>query len=117
MEERGVKRVPVLRDGALVGIVSRADLLGLAFGVPAAPEAAVSDARLLRGVEKALREQPWADAWLVFPAVEDGVVTFHGWCRSPDIERALRVLAEATPGVKGVRMELRRAPRFMIGVP
>ncbi|PWS35709.1 hypothetical protein DFH01_19165 [Falsiroseomonas bella] len=117
MEQHGVKRVPVLREGRLVGIVSRADLLGLAFGVPTAPETEISDARLLRSVEQALREQPWADAWLVFPSVEGGVVTFHGWCRSPDVERALRVLAEGHPGVKGVRMQLRRAPRFMIGVP
>jgi CBS domain-containing protein len=117
MEERGVKRVPVLRDGKLVGIVSRADLLGLAFGTAAAPEMAVSDARLLRDVERALRGQPWADAYLVFPSVESGVVTFHGWCRSRDVPRALRVLAEGLPGVKGVQMDLREPPGFLLGVP
>ncbi|WP_237213481.1 CBS domain-containing protein [Falsiroseomonas oryziterrae] len=117
MEERGVKRAPVLRDGRLVGIVSRADLLGLAFGPAKAPAAAVSDARLLREVERAMREQPWANAHLVFPSVEDGVVTFHGWCRSSDVPRALRVLAEALPGVKGVQMQLREPPGFLLGVP
>jgi CBS domain-containing protein len=117
METRHVKRVPVLRDGKLVGIVSRADLLGLAFGPAAVPEEARSDDRLRREVERAMRDQPWADAYLVFPAVEDGVVTFHGWCRSPAVPRALRVLAEGLPGVKDVRMELRQAPAFMIGVP
>lgn len=117
MEERGVKRVPVLRDGRLVGIVSRADLLGLAFGGAAAPEVAVSDARLRQEVERALRGQPWADAYLVFPSVEGGVVTFHGWCRSPDVPRALRVLAEGLPGVKGVQMDLHQPPGFLLGVP
>ena len=117
MEERGVKRVPVLRYGKLVGIVSRADLLGLAFGPAATPEAAVSDARLLREVERALRAQPWADAHLVFPSVEDGVVTFHGWCRAPEVQRALRVLAEGVVGVKGVQMDLREPPGFLLGVP
>ena len=117
MEERGVKRVPVLRDGKLVGVVSRADLLGLAFGTAAPPDVAVSDARLLRDVERAMREQPWADAYLVFPSVEDGVVTFHGWCRSPDVPRALRVLAESLPGVKDVQMDLREPPGFLLGVP
>lgn len=117
MEERGVKRVPVLRDGKLVGIVSRADLLGLAFGTTATPDAAVSDARPLRAVERAMRAQRWADAYLVFPSVEDGVVTFHGWCRSPDVPRALRALAEGLPGVKGVEMDLRAPAGFLLGVP
>ncbi|WP_137181671.1 CBS domain-containing protein [Roseomonas sp. AR75] len=117
MEQRGVKRVPVLRDGKLVGIVSRADLLGLAFGAPVVAEAAVSDARLLREVERAMRQQPWADAYHVFPSVEAGVVTFHGWCRSPEVPRALRVLAEALPGVKAVRLDLQAPPGFLLGVP
>jgi CBS domain-containing protein len=117
METRGVKRVPVLRDGMLVGIVSRADLLGLVFGAAKAQEVAVSNARLLKEVQRALRGQPWADAYLVFPSVEEGVVTFHGWCRSSDVPRALRVLAEGLPGVRGVEMELRAPPAFMLGVP
>lgn len=117
METRGVKRVPVLREGKLVGLVSRADLLGLVFGATGADEVAVSDARLLRDVQRALRNQSWADSYLVFPSVEAGVVTFHGWCRSRDVPRALRVLAEGLPGVKGVAMELRDAPAFMLGVP
>lgn len=117
MEERAVKRVPVLREAKLVGIVSRADLLGLVFGTAKAQETEVSDARLLRDVERALREQPWADAYLVFPSVEAGIVTFHGWCRSPDVPRALRVLADNMPGVKGVEMALRDPPVFLLGVP
>ena len=117
MEERRVKRVPVLRAGRMVGIVSGADLLGLAFGPQAAPQAEVSDAQLRRRVERAMRGQPWADAYLVFPSVEYGVVTFHGWCRSAEVPRALRVLAERLPGVKAVRMELREPPGFLLGVP
>jgi CBS domain-containing protein len=117
MEKRAVKRVPVLRDSKLVGIVSRADLLGLAFGAEKAPEAALSDARLLGHVERAMREQLWANAYLVFPSVAGGVITSHGWCRSPDVPRALRVLAEGRPGVKGVQMELRAPPGFLVGVP
>jgi CBS domain-containing protein len=117
MEERRVKRVPVLREGKLVGIVSRADLLGLAFTAPVSPEKEASDVRIRRDVERAMREQPWANAYLVFPSVEAGVVTFHGWCRSPDVPRALRVLAEGVPGVKGVAMDLLEPPAFLLGVP
>lgn len=117
MEARKVKRVPVLRDGRLAGIVSRADLLGLAFAAPATEEAMVSDERIRRAVEIALREQPWADTYLVFPAVEGGIVTFHGYSRAPEVATALRVLAERVPGVRGVEMRLRPPPPFMLGVP
>jgi len=117
MEQRRVKRVPVLREGRLAGIVSRADLLGLAFSAPAEPATEASDTRIRRAVEKAIREQPWADAYLVFPSVQDGIVTFHGWCRSPAVPRALRVLAEAMPGVRGVELKLHQPPAFLLGVP
>ncbi|MCW8086640.1 CBS domain-containing protein [Sabulicella glaciei] len=117
MEDRKVKRVPVLRDGQLVGIVSRADLLGLAFAPPSATAGPVPDERIRRAVEAALREQNWADASLVYPAVSSGVVTFHGFCRSPSVPKALRVLAERVPGVKGVEMDLAPPPPFVLGVP
>lgn len=117
MEEKRVKRVPVLREGRLAGIVSRADLLGLAFAGPAVGSGPVSDERIRRAVEAAMREQPWADAYAVYPAVAAGVVTFHGYCRSPAVPKALRVLAEGVPGVTGVEMLLTAPPRFVLGVP
>lgn len=92
-------------------------MLGLAFAAPAEPTADASDARIRRGVEAAMRQQPWADAYLVFPAVQDGVVTFKGWCRAPAVPRALRVLAEGVPGVRGVELQLREPPGFLLGVP
>ncbi len=81
------------------------------------PEARVSDEQILRQLRAALREQSWADADLICPSVADGVVTYHGFCRSPSVPMALRVLAERLPGVKGVEVELVAPPRFMLGVP
>ena len=117
MEERRVKRVPVLREGRLAGVVSRADLLGLALSDAGATEEQPSDERIRRAVEASLREQPWADAYMVYPAVQDGVVTFHGFCRSPAVPKALRVLAERIPGVKRVELRLEAPPPFVLGVP
>jgi CBS domain-containing protein len=117
MEERRVKRLPVLREGRLAGIVSRADLLSLAFRAPAAGDEQVSDERIRRAIEAAMREQPWADAYLVYPSVAAGVVTFHGFSRSPSVPKALRVLAERVPGVKGVDIQLAAPPPFVLGVP
>lgn len=117
MEERRVKRVPVLRDGHLVGIVSRADLLRLAMSAPTPGGQEVSDERILRQVRSAMREQSWADNYLIYPSVADGVVTYHGFCRSPSVPTALRVLAERLPGVKGVEIRLVPPPPFVLGVP
>lgn len=108
MEERGIRRVPVLREGKLAGIVSRADLIrALATPDATAPEAA-SDERIRRAVLKAMRGQPWVDAFFVFPDVRDGVVSFHGYCRDEAVQRALKVLAEQIPGVRGVEVLVER---------
>ncbi|WP_270935682.1 CBS domain-containing protein [Falsiroseomonas oryzae] len=110
MEERGIRRVPVVRDGRLAGIVSRADLIR-ALLVPAETLAAdAPDERIRRLVMDAMRQQPWVDAFFVFPDVRDGVVSFHGYCRNEEVRRALRVLAEGIPGVKGVQLMVEKPP-------
>lgn len=117
-EQRGIRRVPVLRDGKLVGIVSRADLMRALTAPPERrADAAPDDARIRREVIGRMREQPWVDAHFVFAEVEDGVVTLHGFCRSDEVKRGLRVLAEGVAGVKAVRLDLAPTPPFLLGVP
>ena len=72
-----------------------------------APEGApseerVSDERIHRAVLEAMRKEPWADEVLTAVHVQDGVVEFYGFSRSEAVSRALYVLAENVPGVKGV---------------
>jgi CBS domain-containing protein len=110
LEEKGIRRVPVLRDGKLVGVVSRADLIR-ALMVPAERLAEdAPDERIRRELQKAMRDQPWIDAFYIFPEVKDGVVWFHGWCRNEDVKRGLRVLAERIPGVRDVKVLVERTP-------
>ena len=106
MEQRNVRRVLVLSEGRLVGLVSRADLLRAVLRAsqgagPTRPEPH-DDAAILRGVLAAMREQPWADTFWVYPHVAGGVVTLHGFARSGSARDGLRVLAEEVPGVKSV---------------
>jgi CBS domain-containing protein len=109
MEAHGIRRVPVLKDGRLVGIVSRADLLRAVLRAPspAAAPAPAGDRALLRAVVAAMREQPWTDTFWVYPNVSDGIVTLYGYARSQTMREGLRVLVQDIPGVKGVvdRME------------
>jgi CBS domain-containing protein len=118
LESRRIRRVPVLRDGKLVGVVSRADLLRAVMAPLQEPsQEEASDARIRRELIRAMREQPWVSTRFVFPMVEKGVVSFHGFLGSAEVMTALRVLAEGIPGVREVRFETQPPPPFLLGVP
>jgi CBS domain-containing protein len=102
MEEKGIRRVLVLTQGKLRGIVSRADLLRALVTPPAGGEAMLSDDRIRRAVIAAVKKESWADTFYTLVEVKDGVVEFHGFARTDAVKRGLRVLAEGVPGVKGV---------------
>lgn len=116
MEERGIRRVPVLREGKLAGIVARADLVRALMTPEATPHEAASDERIRRAVRAAMRAEPWVDAYFIFPDVKDGVVFFHGYCRDEAVKQALRVLAERIPGVRDVQVMVERTP-LPIAIP
>src|SRR6266702_4558873 len=111
LETRRIKRVPVLRDGKLVGIVSRANLVR-ALAATASEPASEGDDRSMRAQLLAeLEEQEWANAWATEIVVRDKVV--HLWFREdqPEEERqAIRVAAENIPGVREVEQHITPAP-------
>jgi CBS domain-containing protein len=109
LEKHGIKRVPVVREGRLVGIVSRADLLrGLATRgfkpmTPVTPDDVAIRAQIL----ELLQREPWAGAHFLSIVVDHGVVHFWGLVYSEAERDALRVAAENIPGVQGVKDHLR----------
>jgi CBS domain-containing protein len=114
MEKHNIRRVPVLKDGKLAGIVSRADLLRAVLMPPTAPALGeVTDAALLRRVIAAMREQPWVDTFYIFPSVKDGTVNLYGFHRSEEVQRGLVVLAQDVPGVKAVEDKTEPMPVFL----
>jgi CBS domain-containing protein len=107
MESRRIKRLPVLENRKLVGIVSRADLLrALVELLPKAPAAGVSDAEIRRLILAEIDRQSWAPRTTVDVMVEEGMAELRGLIVDERERQALRVLAENTPGVKGVRDRL-----------
>jgi CBS domain-containing protein len=112
MEERHIRRVPVLRQGKLVGIVSRADLLRAVLQQPEEPVAS-GEATLLQAVVQALRSQPWTDTFWVYPSVEGSEVTLYGYARSDDMRKALAVLIRDVPGVTKVEDSMKDMPLLM----
>lgn len=103
LERNRIKRVPIVADGKIVGIVSRANLLqALASARSAHPQAAAEDSALRAQVEARLRAHPWTKPWLLNVIVHDGTVELWGVVET-EVERdAARVAAEATPGVRSV---------------
>jgi CBS domain-containing protein len=104
LESHHIKRVPVLRDGRLVGIVSRSNLvqaLASSLAVEAAPDALASDAEIRAMLMGDLAGRGWA-----FPGrdivVRDGVVHLWGMVWSSDQLDAMRIASESIPGVKRV---------------
>ncbi len=102
MQTWHVRRVLVLKDGQLAGVVSRADLLRAILNAP--QSAAESDDRtILRAVSAAMRAQPWTDTFWISTDVAAGVVSLYGYVRSDEMRHALVALAREIPGVKSVQ--------------
>jgi CBS domain-containing protein len=103
MEERRIKRLPVIRGGAVVGIVSRANLLRALAGVAreAAPPAKNGPAIRAR-VLADLAQQPWAPRDLIDVTVRNGVVELWGVVTADHQREAATVVAENVPGVQRV---------------
>lgn len=109
LEKHGIKRVPVLQAGRLVGIVSRADLLrGLAVrGLKPATPFPQDDASIRARLLEVLQGEAWTSAHFLSVVVDHGVVHFWGLVQSEAERNALRVAAENIPGVQGVKDHLR----------
>jgi CBS domain-containing protein len=105
LSTRGIKRVPVLRDGALVGILSRADLLKIiARSQP--EQIAEGDEALRRAAQARIGELAiFAAAPLV--TVEDHVVHLWGIVRSEAERDAARVAVEGIAGIAGMESHLK----------
>jgi CBS domain-containing protein len=101
MERYRVKRLPVTRDRALVGIVTRANILRtvVRFAHEAQPPSA-DDTEIRKRLIDELKKLPWTPA--VSVAVKDGTVKLSGVLTDERQRAALRVAAENIPGVKGV---------------
>ncbi|MDH6231861.1 CBS domain-containing protein [Mesorhizobium soli] len=107
----GVKRLPVVQDGKVVGIVSRADFLhGLADQLGRLPQIEAEDLTIRRHIMREISGKRWAPRPIVNVVVRDGVVQLIGSAASGHIRDAIRVATENTPGVKQVVDHLRVVP-------
>src|ERR1700733_4560673 len=104
MERRHIKRLPVMRGDALVGLVSRADIVRAVAKqlAEAARTAPCSDDAIRSALDIELSNAKWANAHNITVRVDGGEVTLEGVIFNEAVRPALRVAAENTPGVKKV---------------
>lgn len=114
LEKHRVKRVPVLRAGQLVGIVSRADLVRrLAIARPGKAPAA-GNRSLRQRMLKSLADAG-VDATYLNVSVESGVLHVWGGVKSEAEKQALRVAAEGIPGVRKIEDHTFVMPPRLVG--
>ena len=107
METKHVKRVPVVDQGRLVGIVSRADVMATLVGLLSEkPAGAATDAEIREKVLAEIDRQPWGPRDGIDVVVTNGVVVLKGMIPDERERAALRVAAENVPGVKAVHDRL-----------
>jgi predicted transcriptional regulator len=106
MEKNGIKRLPVIRSGQLVGIVTRSNLLHAVASVaheipdPTADDDHIRD-RIIRAVDAA----DWRPIGFEV-SVRNGVVHLHGIITTDQARQATIVAAENVAGVKKVHDHL-----------
>lgn len=105
MERRRIKRLPVVRNGRMGGIISRANLMhALASLSRAAPQPAGNDITIRERILAALAERHWAFG--VNVVVKNNIADLWGTITDERERQACLVTVENVPGVKAVHDHL-----------
>jgi len=111
MEKSAIRRLPVIENGQLVGIVSRANLLQAVASARQLLDTAPSDKAIRDRILSGLKAEPWAHTELLNVTVSNGIVDLWGVAGSDAERKAIKVTAESTPGVSAVHDNLVSYPR------
>jgi len=110
MKARSIKRIPILRNGAVVGIVGRVDILrgliSLSHDGDETHPAYRRDEELRREIYAACQGRSWSQARQVDVVVNGGIVHLWGVAPTDIVRQAYRAAAENVPGVKTVEVHM-----------
>ena len=114
LEERQIKHVPIVdKDGNLVGIVSRANLIQVVASARPKLEVTLPDSTIRQQLLGELKKHSWAHTHNLSVTVTNGIVDLWGYADSGEERKAIRVMAEAIPGVTVVNDHLAVSSTFV----
>jgi len=115
LERHSIKRIPIVHNKQLVGIVSRANLVQSFASLQKKPhlDLSPSDSAIRDRIMDRLEREPWAHTSLLNVLVADGVVDLWGIVHTAIEKDAIRVAAESTAGVRTVNDNLVLRPLEM----
>jgi len=102
MLKKHIKRLPIVREGRLVGIVSRSDLVRKLGDAMQEREVSADDATIRTALLAAIDAQDWARGMRIDVEVENAVVGLDGCFFDLRERDALEVLASNVAGVRRV---------------
>ncbi len=111
LERNGIKRIPVVQNEQLIGIVSRADLLRAIVSTPLEPVIR-GDNALRLAIKTRLVVDAGLETFEIDVQVEDGHVTLSGEVETINQLEAARVAAESVRGSKSVANEIMLSSRI-----
>jgi CBS-domain-containing membrane protein len=113
LEKHRIKRVPIVnKDGDLVGIVSRANLIQVIASARPKLEMTLPDSAIRQKLLSELKKQPWTHMYNLDVTVTGGIVDLWGYAQSDAERSAIRVVADSIPGVALVNDHLADSPIF-----
>jgi len=105
MEKHGIKRLPVVRDERLVGLVSRSDLLRTLAGIVYPAEVSLEDSDLCERIVHEITGKPWSPVSFKV-TVHRGITHIRGIITDERSRQATIVAAENVQGVTEVHDHL-----------
>ena len=106
LDQHRIRRVPVVADGQLVGIMSRGDLIKVLAKAPAPAAAQPSDNRLVQEMRARLAEEPWISNRGIVVSAKDGVLSLWGLVLTEAEKSAVETMGRAIEGAKGIESHL-----------
>ncbi|MDE1995785.1 MAG: CBS domain-containing protein [Rhizobiaceae bacterium] len=102
MEKQNIKRLPVVENGKLVGIIARSDLLRAVYEtLPTAPVSA-ADSEIEAAIVSELKKHIWSKNGFIRVNVANGIAELSGTIFDERERLAAKVVAENIPGVQSV---------------
>ncbi|MBI3030768.1 MAG: CBS domain-containing protein [Candidatus Rokubacteria bacterium] len=106
LDQHRIRRVPVVANGQLVGIVSRGDLVKALAKAPPPAGGPPSDERLVREMRARLAEEPWISNRGIVVQAKDGVLSLWGLVLTEAEKSAVETMARAIEGCRGIDSHL-----------